>query len=139
VPNWLVVLLVLITGPLAGYGAVSAANYYIAHTTVSVDLVSWAIPEPGGGALYDIECQANTGNDCPQHVPPGSTYSGTVSVSGYYEGKNVSLRAPSPFRLVSTDPGLPVRVPASGVDITVVLGLPTSAGEYSFTGNMSFA
>lgn len=112
----------------------SATSYYVAHTTVSIDVVAWAFPQHYG---YAIECDSG-GNPCPGDVAPDSNSSGLISVSGYFEGKNISLLAPAPFHLISTDPVLPVPVPAAGVDITVVLGLPSSPGEYSFTGNVTF-
>lgn len=138
VPFWLVLVAVLAVSPLIGAGVFAIGNYIVAHTTVTVDLVSWSVPLRGG-SVYEISCQSSNGvGTCPYHVKPGSVFSTTVYIA-IYPGMNVSLYAPPPFSLASTSPGLPVTVPSAGISIGVNLTLPSAPGEYSFTGNVTFS
>ncbi|MGD0589153.1 MAG: hypothetical protein ABSA63_10265 [Thermoplasmata archaeon] len=125
--------------PFITAGVFAIGDYITAHTTVTVDLVSWAVTF-GGETEYIVSCQTiGSFGPCPHEVKPGSDYSTSVYISGYFAGKNVSLSAPSPFRLGSTYPVLPVLVPDFGVTISVNLTLPSSPGEYSFTGAVIFS
>jgi hypothetical protein len=136
VPAWVPIVIVIVASPLITLGAFAVADYIVEHTTVTVDSATWAIPV-GGGTEYIISCGPGW-SSCPQHVKPGSDYMTSIFVSGYFAGKNVTLSAPSPFRLLSTDPSLPVLVPPSGLVITMDLGLPSSPGEYTFLGTVTF-
>jgi hypothetical protein len=139
VPLWVLIVAVMAASPLIYAGVFAIGDYITTHTTVTVDLVSWAVPV-GGGTEYIISCQtvASIGN-CPYPASPGSNYALSVFLSGYFEGKNVSLTAPSPFHLRSTAPDLPALVSSAGLTIGVNLTLPSSPGEYSFTGAVIFS
>ncbi len=133
------VVAVVAASPLIMMGVFALGDYIVAHTTVTIDLVSWAMPVDGH-AVYDISCQSSDGvGNCPYHVKPGSVYSTTLFFAAPYSGTNVTLYAPSPFSIASTDPGLPAVVPPTGLNIAVNLTLPSSPGEYSFTGNVTFS
>ena len=136
VPWWVVVLIVLVAAPLAGAGTFSLAGYVVDHTTVTVDSVTWAV-SVGGTTEYWISCGGGEGN-CPMHVKPGSEYATTVFAAGFFAGKNLTLSVPGPFRIVSTDPALPAPVPPNGLTVSVDLGLPSTAGEYSCLGTATF-
>ena len=136
IPTWVLIVIVVVAGPLATLGVFSVGSYITDHTTVTIDSVAWAV-NVSGATEYIISCGGGQGT-CPQQVKPGSDYATTIFVSGYFAGKNVSLSAPSPFRLLSTNPDLPVLVPSSGLAIMVDLGLPSSPGEYTFLGMVTF-
>ncbi|MFZ0829559.1 MAG: hypothetical protein WCB18_02675 [Thermoplasmata archaeon] len=136
-PLWVLVVIPLLAGPLAIFGVFAIGSYITEHTTVTIDAASWTIPV-GGGTEYLLSCGPGVGS-CPQDVKPGSDYTTSIFVSGYFAGKSVNLAAPSPFRLLGTEPYLPVPVPPTGLVITVDLGLPSSPGEYSFLGTVTFS
>lgn len=137
VPLWVVTVAVVAASPLILAGAFVAGNYIVAHTTVTVESVSWAVPVHGHPEYY-ISCQGGNGiGACPYQVKPGSVHSTTVFIASQFSGMNVTLYAPSPFSIASTDPNLPALVPSSGLSIAVNLTLPGSPGDYSFTGNVT--
>jgi hypothetical protein len=139
VPLWVPIVAVMAASPFISAGVFAIAEYVTAHTTVTIDLVSWAVTVDGG-TEYIITCQTSGSfGPCPHQVKPGSEYASSIYISGYFAGKNVSLSAPSPFQLKSTNPGLPAPVPLSGLTIAVNLTLPSSPGEYSFTGEVIFS
>jgi len=123
--------------PLVTFGVFAIGNYITNTTTVTIDHAAWAVPV-GGTIEYIPMCGFGSTVNCPYHVRPGSDFSAPIYVSGYFLGRNVSLSAPAPFSLVSTDPTLPTLVPSTGLMVTVDLGLPSTSGEYSFTGNVTF-
>lgn len=136
---WALVAALVAVGLLGGPAALAIDNYVVAHTTVTIDLVSWAV-SVNGQTWYQVSCQSNSGfGDCPYHIRPGSVYATEVYFGPYYAGKNVTLSAPSPFSIASTSPSLPALIPPSGVSVTVRLALPSAPGEYSFTGNVTFS
>jgi hypothetical protein len=137
VPLWVPFVIVMLASPFITAGVFAAGNYITEHTTVTVDSGAWAV-SVGAGTEYIPLCGWGGSSNCPWHVNPGSDYTTSVLVSGYFAGKNASLSAPSPFRLLSTEPSLPALVPPSGLVITVDLGLPSSPGEYSFLGTVTF-
>ncbi len=136
VPWWVPVLVFLVAAPLAGAGTLSLVGYVVDHTTVTVNSVTWAV-SVGGATEYWISCGGGEGN-CPTHAKLGSEYATTFVASGYFAGKNLTLSVPGPFRIVSTDPALPVMVPPNGITVSVDLGLPSTAGEYSCLGTATF-
>jgi|SRR5271157_4861102 len=139
VPLWVPIVAVMAASPLIYAGVFAVGDYITTHTTVTVDLVSWAV-NYDGGTEYFISCQtAGSFGSCPTHVTPGSNYATSVFISGYFAGKNASLTAPSPFDLRSTTPNLPALVLSVGLTIGVNLTLPSSPGEYSFTGAVIFS
>jgi len=136
-PTWALVLVLLVACPLATYGVFSLANLVVNATTVTVTTGAWGVPV-GGSIEYSPMCGWGGTDGCPYHVAPGSTYVTTLELSPYFEGRSVTLSVPSPFRLVSTSPTLPASVPAGGLDITITLSLPSTSGEYSFLGSVTF-
>ena len=135
VPSWVPIVIVLAAAPFLTFGVLGVANFIQEHTTVSLGYVSWEM-NVSGAPEYLVSCQQQS---CPQHAAPGSDYTSTIFVSGYFAGKNVTLSAPSPFRLLSTIPTLPALVPGAGLTITVVLGLPSTAGDYNCLGLVAFS
>lgn len=136
---WVVILAVLAASSVVPIGVFLTGDYIVAHTTVTINLVSWSVPIQGHRE-YDVSCQSFDGvGDCPYHVKPGSIYTTSVLIPSMFSGMNVSLYAPSPFSIASTDPSLPALVPSSGLPITVHLTLPGSPGPYSFTGSVTFS
>ncbi len=136
-PAWAVVVIVAVSVTAAAGAGWEIGQFYVAHTTVTVDLISWALPPVNGTFLgYAISCQSFSSPACPTQVHPGSTYSGTIDLTGF--PGNATLVVPSPFTLVSTDPRLPVTMPPApgGVSLTFELRLPSSPGTYSFTGEI---
>ena len=134
VPDWVVVVVGLVAVVLAGPAVFAIGDYYVAHTTVTVALVSWALPPVNGTSYgYLIECQGN----CPTQAHPGSTYTGTVYIEGFRG--NVTLEVPAPFALVSTDPTLPAPIPPTGLPLSIELKIPSSPGTYSFTGQIELS
>jgi len=140
-PVWAIVVLAILAGSLGSIGVVALANYITDQTTITIDHMAWAFTYAPGATGYLPMCGFGGFSSCPYHAPPGSDYTGSVLISGYSAnaGKNVTLSAPSPFRLISTDPILPALVPPAGLLILVDLQLPTSAGEYSFTGTVTIS
>lgn len=147
VPLWVIIVGVAIASPAITFGVFSLGNYIENTTTVTVTLISWAIVLHGQDFHeYTVSCQTQlvngvpTGQDtCPYRVHPGSDYNTTFFVSGYFQNTSLTLGTPSPFELVSTTPSLPVMIPSNGLELTVELKLPTSAGQYNFTGTESFS
>ena len=136
-PAWAVVVIVAVSVTAAAGAGSEIGQYYVAHTTVTVNLISWALPPVNGSFLgYAISCQSFSSPACPTQVHPGSTYSGTIDLTGF--SGSVTLAVPSPFTLVSTDPQLPLTMPPApgGVSLTFELKLPSSPGTYSFTGEI---
>jgi len=137
VPTWALVLVLLVACPLAAYGVFDLANFVVNATTVTVTTGAWSVPV-GGSVEYSPMCGWGVADGCPYHVAPGSTYVTTLELSPYFEGRSVTLSVPGPFRLVSTSPSLPASIPAGGLDITITLSLPSTPGEYSFLGSVTF-
>ena len=136
-PTWAIVVIVAVSVTAAAGVGTEFGQYYVTHTTVTIDLISWALPPINGTLLgYAIWCQSLSSPACPTQVQPGSTYTGTVSLMGF-EG-NVTVVVPSPFALVSTHPSLPASMPRApaGLSLTIELKLPSVAGTYSFTGEI---
>jgi hypothetical protein len=140
-PGWVLIAIAILAGMLIVLGVFAVANYTADQTTVTIDEMVWEFTYAQGATGYLPICGFGGGefSSCPVRAPPGSDYTGSLLISGYFAGKNVSLSAPSPFRLISTNPTLPVLVTPSGLDITFELQLPTSAGEYSFIGSLTFS
>jgi hypothetical protein len=139
VPLWVPIVAVMAASPLIFAGVFAIGDYITTHTTVTVDLVSWAVPV-GGETEYIISCQAVASvGICPYHASPGSNYAVSVFISGYFAGKNVTLTAPLPFHVRSTTHDLPAPLSLAGLTIEVNLTLPSSPGEYSFTGAVVFS
>ncbi|MGP8076435.1 MAG: hypothetical protein ACLP8Y_06875 [Thermoplasmata archaeon] len=111
------------------------------QTTVTIDTMAWAVTYAPGGTGYLPICGFGGEGfaNCPYRTQPGSDYSSSVLISGYYGEMNVTLTAPSPFVLLSTTPQLPAPVSPSGLVISFELQLPKTAGEYSFVGTVTFA
>jgi len=138
-PLWAWVVIALAVSLTVAPGVFAVANYINDRTTVTIDLVSWSVPVDGTSE-YIISCQtAGSFGPCPYRASPGSNYGAPVYLSGYFSGKNVNLTAPLPFHLRSTAPELPALVPTTGLTIWVNLTLPSTPGEYSFTGNIVFS
>lgn len=140
-PLWVAVVVVLVASPLILAGVFAIGNYVVARTTVTINLVSWSV-SLNGTPLYQVSCQGrDNGGNCPYQVKPGSVYATTLSVWPLYPGRsmNVTIYAPSPFSIASTHPSLPALVSPTGLQIAVNLTLPSSPGEYSFTGNVTFS
>jgi hypothetical protein len=138
-PGWVLIVIAILAVLLVPLGVFAVANYITNQTTVTIDDMAWALTYAPGATGYLPICGFGGTGNCPSHVHPGSDFTGSVLISGYYAGKNVGLSAPSPFRLISTDPTLPAVVSAPGLLISVDLQLPQSAGEYSFTGTVTFS
>ena len=139
VPIWGWILIAIVASSLFSLGVPAIQNYVVDHTTVSVSSGAWAVPV-GGGQEYSPMCGwGGVDGGCPSRVSPGSDYATSISLSSYFAGKNVALSAPSPFRILSTNPTLPVQIPSSGITISVDLGLPSTPGVYSFLGTVSFS
>jgi hypothetical protein len=134
------IVIAVLAGQLILWGVFAVGDYIEDTSTVTVTLVSWGLSEHGQPVFgYLIECQSPGGApSCPYRVSPGSDYTSILLISGFFANGTLTLETPSPFRLVSTTPVLPLVVPAGGVDLTVVLELPSTAGEYSFTGTANF-
>lgn len=109
------------------------------QTTVTLTMGSWAVQTEGNISYYIPICGWGGGPDCPSRVPPGSSYLTAFSISGEYQGRQLNLSVPVPFALASTDPALPVTVPASGIQVNVSIRLPTTPGEYSLLGTIIIA
>lgn len=138
-PLWAMVVALVAVGLLIVPAVFTIGDYVVAHTTVTVDLVSWGV-SINGQSWSQVSCQGSGGfGGCPYHVKPGSVYTTAVYFGAYYAGRNVTLFAPSPFSIASTSPSLPASIPASGISVTVHLALPSAPGEYSFTGNVTFS
>jgi len=134
---WIPVAILVVGAPLGAFGAVSLANYYVDHTSVTITSGAWAISPPGMTTTYYLAaCGWGGATSCPGHVHPGAPFSTSFYLGGSYAGENLSLVVPAPFRLVSSEPSLPTTVPSSGIEVAVVLGLPTTGGQYSFLGTI---
>lgn len=131
---WAPVIVAIAPGPVLTFGVFSVGNYITDHTTVTIGEVSWQV-NVSGAPEYFVSCQFTS---CPQQVAPGTEYRTSVDISGYFSGKTVRLEAPGPFRLVSTDPTLPTTVPAYGLVVAVVIALPSTAGDYTCLGAVTF-
>ena len=153
-PMLLVFIGVACSSLVVGPAVFAVANYYEDITTVTVTIVSWDVILHGEDQHeYTIACQSFlTGpgwfgvssappgpNPCPYRAHPGSNYNASFYVSGFFQNSTVALVTPPPFELVSTTPVLPQLVPPGGFALTVEVKLPTTAGEYSFTGNETFS
>ncbi|MGA8711219.1 MAG: hypothetical protein WB786_08360 [Thermoplasmata archaeon] len=139
-PIWVLVTIAVAVGVIVPQGVFAAANYITDQTTITIDTMAWAFTYAPGVSGYLPICGfggEGFGN-CPYRAQPGLDYTSSVFISGYFAGKNVNLSAPSPFHLISTNPNLPALVTSSGLLISVDLQLPKTAGEYSFTGNVTF-
>jgi len=126
---------------LVPQGVFALLNYVNDQTTVTIDVMAWEFTYAPGATGYLPICGFGGGGfpSCPYRAQPGSDYSSSVLISGYFDGRNITLSAPSPFLLLSTNPQLPAHVTASGLLISFELQLPKTAGEYSFTGPVAFA
>ena len=140
-PTWALVAIFVVVSLLVPQGVFATLNYYNDQTTVTIDSMAWEFTYAPGATGYLPICGFGGGAfpSCPYRAQPGSDYSSSVLISGYFEGKNITLSAPSPFLLLSTSPQLPAPVSASGLLISFELQLPKTAGEYSFTGPITFA
>jgi len=138
-PGWVLIALAFLASMLVVLGGLAVANYVTDQTTVTINEMAWEFNYAPGVAGYLPICGfGGVGiGGCPYRAHPGSDFTGSLMISGGYVGKNVSLSVPSPFRLISTDPTLPIAVPPSGLDIAFELQLPTSAGEYAFIGTLT--
>jgi hypothetical protein len=139
-PSWVLVTIAVAVGVLVPQGLFAAANYITDQTTVTIDTMAWAFTYAPGVTGYLPICGfgGEGFGSCPYRAQPGLDYTSSVFISGYFAGKNVTLSAPSPFHLISTHPDLPALVTSSGLLISVELQLPKTAGEYSFTGTVTF-
>ncbi len=147
VPFWAILVAVAIASPVITFGISSLGDYIENTTTVTVTDIAWEIVLHGQNQHeYMIACQSELDNGqpigpdpCPYRVHPGSDYNTSFFVSGYFQNTSLTLGTPPPFELMSTTPSLPAMIPSNGLQLSVELKLPTSAGQFNFTGTESFS
>ena len=135
IPDWVLIVVLLVAIPLLASGALEIDDYVVAHTTVTIDVVNWAV-NVSGTTEYSISCAPGYAA-CPNHAKPGSEYFTSLVISPYYMGKALSLSVPAPFELVAPAPGVWSYVSGDGAVISVTLRLPGVPGVYSMTGTIS--